>query len=71
MGENLELYFDEGGDFSIGNDPTDLLIISAVAAEMSDVLLYKLSIYLDYIKILQRIVVTAILRSSTTVDNDR
>ncbi len=31
MGNNLEIYFDEGGDFSIGSDPVDLLIVSATA----------------------------------------
>lgn len=43
MGEKLELYFDEGGDFSIGNDPVDLLIISVSLFRKSEKLLRNLS----------------------------
>lgn len=32
MGKTFNSYIDEGGDFSIGNDPLDLLIISIVLA---------------------------------------
>lgn len=35
MGEITKIYFDEGGDFSVGNDPTDLLIIAAVMSNSS------------------------------------
>lgn len=44
MGKNLELYFDESGDFSIGNDPTDLLIISVAVADKTGVLECSLSV---------------------------